>query len=182
MQPMNEKDRRALVCLLVKEMGQTDSWAGESHIQKCVYFLQEVWNVPAGYKYILYKHAPRSFELQRELAVMRARLQLDLKSRYPYGPSFILGIRGELNLGLVAQYGGAVQFVATKLSVERMDVLERMSTALYVKRKNPQLTDIQAAHRVNELQPHVKPPQASDAIDALHRLKEAASEVLVAPR
>ena len=119
MTPMNEKERRALVCLLVKEMGKTDSWAGESHIQKCVYFLQEMWNVPSGYKYILYKHAPRSFDLQRELAVMRARLQLDLKSRYPYGPSFILGIWGELNLRLVAQYGDAVKFVATELSVER---------------------------------------------------------------
>ena len=180
MTKMDQMERRALVCLLVREMGQTDSWAAESHIQKCVHFLQEMWNVPVGYKYILYKHAPYSFDLRRELAVMRARFQLDLKSRYPYGPSFILGIRGELNLGLVAKYGDAVQFVATELSVERMDVLERMSTALYVKRKNPQLTDMAAAHRVNELQPHVKIPQATDAIDELHKLESAASGAISA--
>ena len=180
MEPMNEKERRALVCLLVKEMGQTDSWAAESRIQKCVYFLQEMWNVPAGYNYILYKHAPYSFDLRRELAVMRARLQLDLKSRHPYGPSFILGFWGESNLGLVAEYGDAVQFVATELSVERMDVLERMSTALYVKRKTPQLTDMETAHRVNELQPHVKIPQAADAIDELHKLERAAGEAIPA--
>ncbi len=180
MEPMNEKERRALVCLLVHEMGQTDSWAAESHIQKCVYFLQEMWNVPVGYKYILYKHAPYSFDLQRELAMMRARLQLDLKPRYPYGPSFILGFWGESNLGLVAEYRDAVQFVATKLSVERMDVLERLSTALYVTRKDADLTDEEAARRINELKPHVKIPQAADAIEELHRLEEAASEALAA--
>ena len=180
MEPMNEKERRALVCLLVKEMGQTDSWAAESHIQKCVYFLQEMWNVPVGYKYILYKHAPYSFDLQRELAVMRARLQLDLKPRYPYGPSFILGFWGESNLGLVAEYENAVKFVATELSVRTAGSLERLSTALYVTRKNAELTDEEAVRRINELKPHVKIPQAADAIEELHRLEEAASEVLAA--
>ena len=58
MATMNERERRALVCLLVKEMGQTDSWAAETHIQKCVYFLQEMMKVPVGYDYILYKHGP----------------------------------------------------------------------------------------------------------------------------
>ena len=180
MAPMNERERRALVCLLVKEMGQTDSWAAETHIQKCVYFLQEMLKAPVGYGYIFYKHGPYSFDLRRELAVMRARFQLDLKSRYPYGPSFILGSRGESNLGLVAEHGAAVQFVATELSVKRVDVLERMSTALYVKRKNPELKDMEAAKRINELKPHVTIPQATDAIDALHKLERAVVEAIPA--
>ena len=67
-----------------------------------------------GLDYILYKHGPYSFDLRSELAVMRARYQLDLKPRYPYGPSFILGSRGELNLDLVAEFEEAVKFVATE--------------------------------------------------------------------
>lgn len=180
MEEMNEREHRALVCRLVGEMKQVKSWAAETHIQKCVYFLQEMLSVPVGYSYILYKHAPYSFDLRRELAVMRARYQLDIESRYPYGPSFILGSRGKLNLGLVAKYDDAVKFVATELSARKVDVLERLSTALYVKRKNPELTDEKAARRINELKPHVKIPQAADALDELHRLEEAASEVLAA--
>ena len=180
MESMNEREHRALVCLLVKEMGQTDSWAAETHIQKCVHFLQEMLNVPVGYSYILYKHAPYSFDLRSELAVMRARYQLDLKPRYPYGPSFILGSRGDVNLGLVAEYEEAVKFVATKLSVKTAGALERLSTALYVRAANPALTDEEAAQRINELKPHVKIPQAADAIDELHRLEETASGTLIA--
>ena len=178
MEPMNERERRALVCLLVKEMGQTESWAAETHIQKCVYFLQEMLKVPVGYDYILYKHGPYSFDLRSELAVMRARFQLDLKSRYPYGPSFILGSRGELNLGLVEQHEEAVTFVATELSVKTAGALERLSTALYVRAKNPGLRDEEATKRIHELKPHVKPPQAADAIDELHRLRAFAGKVV----
>ena len=176
MEPMNERERRALVCLLVKEMGQTDSWAAETHIQKCVYFLQEMLKVPVGYDYILYKHGPYSFDLRSELAVMRARFQLDLKPRYPYGPSFILGSRGKLNLGLVAEHEEAVKFVATELSVKTAGALERLSTALYVRRENPNLNDEESAQRINELKPHVKIYQATDAIDELHKLRACAAE------
>ena len=180
MEHMKERERRALVCLLVKEMGQTDSWAAETHIQKCVYFLQEMLKAPVGYGYIFYKHGPYSFDLRSELAVMRARYQLDLKPRYPYGPSFILGFRGEMNLGLVTEYEDTVRFVATNLSVKTAGSLERLSTALYVTRKNSELTDEEAARRINELKPHVKIPQAADAICELHKLEEAAREVLTA--
>ncbi len=180
MESMNERERRALVCRLVGEMKQCNSWAAETHIQKCVYFLQEMLKVPVGYDYILYKHGPYSFDLRRELAVMRARYQLDLESRYPYGPSFVLGSRGKLNLGLVAKHDDAVEFVTTELSTRKVDALERLSTALYVTRKNADLTDEEAARRINELKPHVKVPQAADAIEELHRLEEAASEALAA--
>ena len=180
MDAMNEKERRALVCLLVKEMGKTDSWAAETHIQKCVYFLQEMLRVPVGLDYILYKHGPYSFDLRSELAVMRARYQLDLKPRYPYGPSFILGSRGELNLGLVEQHEEAVKFVATELSVKTAGALERLSTALYVRAENPGLKDEEATQRIHDLKPHVKPSQAADAVDELHRLEETASGTLIA--
>ena len=179
MTTMEQKQRRALVCLLVKEMGQTDSWAAETHIQKCVYFLQEMLQVPVGHDYILYKHGPYSFDLRSELAVMRARYQLDLKPRYPYGPSFILGSRGELNLDLVAEFEEAVKFVATKLSVKTAGALERLSTALYVQAENPELTDEEATQRIHELKPHVKPPQAANAIDEIRKLRGCAPKLSI---
>ena len=178
MEAMKQRERMALVCSLVKEMGQTDSWAAETHIQKCVYFLQEMLRVPVGYDYILYKHGPYSFDLRRELAVMRARYQLDLKPRYPYGPSFILGSRGESNLNLVAQYDDAVKFVATEISAKTAGALERLSTALYVQVENPALVDGEAALRINELKPHVSVTDAGKAIDEIGKLRKVAAETL----
>ena len=136
MEPMTQKERRALVCRLVKAMRDAGSWTGETHIQKCLYFLQNLMKVPAGYDFILYKHGPYSFDLQREMAVMGARFQLDVEPRYPYGPSVILGPRGELDLGLVSQYAAAVEFVARELSTEVVRSLER----LYLQRSSYRLS------------------------------------------
>lgn len=176
MESMNERQRRALVCRLIKEMRQTDSWAAETHIQKCVYFLKAMLNVPVGYEYILYKHGPYSFDLRRELAVMRARFQLDMESRYPYGPSFMLGIRGELDLDLVTQYKSAVNFVATEISTRKVGGLERLSTTLYVRVESPDLTIEQAAQRINELKPHISITDAREAIDEIVQLQKIAAK------
>ena len=175
MESMKEMERRALICRLVKEMRQTDSWAAETHIQKCVYFLQAMLKVPVGYEYILYKHGPYSFDLQRELAVMRARFQLDVEPRYPYGPSFTLGIRGELDLDLVTQYKSAVNFVATEISTRKVGGLERLSTALFVQVENPDLKVWEAAKRINELKPHISITDAREAIDEIVQLQKSAA-------
>lgn len=175
MNSMKEMERRALICSLVKEMRQTDSWAAETHIQKCVYFLQEMLNVPVGYEYILYKHGPYSFDLRRELAVMRARFQLDLEPRYPFGPSFTLGTRGELGLDRVIRYNVAVKFVATEISTKKVGGLERLSTALYARVENPGLTVWQAAQRINKLKPHISTTDAREAIDEIVQLQKIAA-------
>ena len=177
MESMKEMERRALICLLVKEMREAESWAAETHIQKCVYFLQAMLNVPVGYEYILYKHGPYSFDLRRELAVMRARFQLDVEPRYPYGPSFTLGDRGRLGLDLVAQYNDAVEFVATEISTKAVGGLERLSTALYVHVESPDLMTAQAAQRINKLKPHVSTADAQEAINEIRRLRKSATEI-----
>ena len=177
MEFMKEMERRALICRLVNEMRQTVSWAAETHIQKCVYFLQAMLNVPVGYEYILYKHGPFSFDLRRELAVMRARFQLDVEPRYPYGPSFTLGARGESGLNLVTQYGSAVEFIATQISTKPVDGLERLSTALYVQVESSNVTVGEAAQRRDELKPHISIADAREAIDEIHKLRKKASKV-----
>ena len=45
MERMNQPDRRTLICHLVDGMREHDSWAGETHIQKCVLFLQNLLGV-----------------------------------------------------------------------------------------------------------------------------------------
>ena len=167
-------ERRALICRLVKAMHEKGSWVGETHIQKCVYFLQEMLRVPVGYDYILYKHGPYCFDLQRELAVMRARRQLSIEPRFPYGPSVRLGPRGEINLDRVEQHSGAVDFVAKNFSARDVRELERLSTALYVRTQNPSLDDSQVVPKIRQLKPHIDDAQAHQAVSEISQLRIAA--------
>ena len=178
MATMGQTERRALVCRLIKAMREAGSWTGETHIQKCLYFLQNLMNVPAGYDFILYKHGPYSFDLQREMAVMGARFQLDLEPRYPYGPSVILGPRGEKDLGLVSRYDDAVEFVARELSTEVVLSLERLSTAFLVQLRFPGLGAQNVALKINEIKPHISIPQAREAVEEVDELRKKAAAVL----
>ena len=175
MSTMRQRERRALVCRLVKAMREQGSWTGETHIQKCLYFLQNLMKVPAGYDFILYKHGPYSFDLQREMAVMGARFQLDVEPRYPYGPSVILGPRGELDLGLVSQYDAAVEFVARELSTEVVRSLERLSMTFLIQTEHPGMEDGKVARRINEIKPHISVPDASEAVEEIGKLREKAA-------
>ena len=88
---MEPLQRWEIISRLVRTMRQKGSWAGETHIQKCVMFLQELLGIRMGYDFILYKYGPFSFELRSDLVQMRARLMLDIEPRIEYGPSFTLG-------------------------------------------------------------------------------------------
>ncbi len=175
MTTMGQSERRALVCRLVKAMREAGSWTGETHIQKCLYFLQNLMNVPSGYDFILYKHGPYSFELQREMAVMGARFQLDLEPRYPYGPSVILGPRGENDLGLVSQYDTSVEFIAKELSTEVVTSLERLSTAFLVQLRYPDLKAQDVALEINKIKPHIPIPQARESVEEIDELRKRAA-------
>src|SRR5437867_998970 len=86
---MNRNQKLVILSRIDRELVQTGSWAGEMHLQKAVYLLQEVTDVPLGYAFVLYHYGPFSFELREELNRMRADGLLDLVAKpYPYGPSF----------------------------------------------------------------------------------------------
>ena len=135
MKRISQIERRSLLCHLVAQMRDEDSWAGETQIQKSAMFLQELLGVPLGYDFVLYKHGPFSFDLRSELALMRARLQLDVEPHLHYGPSFIPGVRGLLALKSPTRYGNAIKFVAEKISVQDTRSLERISTAFFLQEK-----------------------------------------------
>jgi len=80
--------RQAVVLSLIEKMYSNGSWCGETHIQKSIYFLQEMLGVPTDFDYILYKHVPFSFGLSDLLLAQRANLFVKLHNLpSPYAPS-----------------------------------------------------------------------------------------------
>ena len=77
---------------LSEAMRQRGSWTGETHIQKAMYFLQHLLQLPTGFDFILYKHGPFSFDLRATLTFMEAEdLAQWQPQRFPYGPSLLPG-------------------------------------------------------------------------------------------
>ena len=166
MERMTTGERRTLVTALVKSMRDKDSWAGETHIQKCIFFLQKMLKVPLGYEFVLYKHGPYSFDLRSELAEMRARLYLEVEPRSGYGPSFTLGHWGKRAAETPLSYSGAVEFVCNEISTKDVRWLERISTAFFIQSTHDEsvLKGGDIAKQVSELKPHISPEEARDAV------------------
>src|ERR1044072_9312259 len=69
---MRRREREAVVAALDDKLFECGSWCGETHLQKSLYFLQELLDVPTGFEYTLYKYGPFSSPLRGELGAMRS--------------------------------------------------------------------------------------------------------------
>jgi len=145
---------------LLKAMEERGSWCGETHVQKCVYFLQEGLGVPLGFDFMLYKHGPFSFELREALGQMRDELLIDIASRGPYGPSLVVTESGQgllsLRQGIPDSHNDKAAFVAENLGPKTVVELERLGTALYVTKQRPGATPEQRASDLTHAKPHVR--------------------------
>lgn len=170
---MKRFERDAVITALIDKLDEHGSWCGETHIQKAMFFLQELTDTDLGFEFILYKHGPFSFDLRDELTAMRADLLLELELRKPgYGPS----LRPTKNArAMVERYRDTVdqarshiQFVAEHAGSLQVTELERLGTALYViQRKKPNESAEAQAEEIVRLKPHISPEQAREALGAI---------------
>lgn len=178
----DNREKRALVLSLIRKLIELDSWCGETHIQKSLYFLQALVKVPVGYNYILYKHGPYSFDLHRELMEMRANRYLDLVPRKPYGPSIRPGHFAKMlerNSEVAARYAKHVEFVAEHLASKTVRDLEALSTALYVMRERSS-SDAEAVKMIMRLKPHITADMAETSLRSIKEMERGASRLLSA--
>ena len=162
---MERLQRASILLRLNEELRKSGSWAGETHMQKTTFFLQELLDVPLGFDFVLYKHGPFSFDLRDELTFMRAQGFFQLEPQYPYGPSLVAGAKGELLSKAfgqpVEQYAARIRFVSQKLGAKTVAELERTATALYISLREPRVADV--GERLTSLKPHISLPEARAA-------------------
>ncbi len=171
-------ERWAVVAQLIKNMRAEGGWAGETHIQKALFFLQELLKVPSDYNFMLYKHGPYSFDLHDDLGKMRAYLVLDIQLQRPYGASFGLGDTGgnviQRGKAAVERYEGQLEFVVGALGTKDVRTLERYGTALFVKGRQPEFDDVAMANKIIELKPHVTGDLALEAVREVAKIESDA--------
>jgi hypothetical protein len=173
--------RAAVVGALRDELEKHGSWAGETHVQKSAFFLQEAAGVPLGYDFILYKHGPFSFDLRDDLSAFRADGLMGLSPQAPYGPRLITTERGHFlqtrfpkTLG---RYSRQIDQVARFIGAQGVGELERLGTALLLLKSHPEWSDSRLAAEMCRLKPHVSESRALASIsrvrDFLHRVVPA---------
>lgn len=181
---MNRIQKAAVLACLVDRLRENGSWTGETHLQKGVFFLQELLGVPLGFDFMLYKHGPFSFDLRDELTTLRADYILELEVQSPpYGPKFRTTESGReikrRHPKTLATYGAQIDFVATVLGNNGVAELERLATALYVTlEEDTSVAD--RARRLHEAKPHVSNNEAFEAVERLDGIRQQARNLSLA--
>jgi len=179
---MKRIQRAAVIVSLIEALRAKDSWCGETNIQKACFFLQELTRVPLDLEFVLYKYGPYSFTLTDELTGMRADSILALRVRDPkYGPCYIPGALADSILERYPKTIGKserkVVFVAERLGNKGVADLERVATALYVRKGMGAVGVKERANRINQLKPHVSLPDAHAAVREVDKMFEDAAEL-----
>lgn len=177
-------ERKAFLLSLVKRMAEKGSWCGETHIQKSVFFLDEMLKVPTSFEFILYIHGPFSFELRDELTAMRADriLELIIPADKKYGSSLRPGDLAdkveELYPKASKKYAEKIEFIASTVAWKSVAELERLSTALFLS-NHRESKGKDLSRYLNQLKPHISVEDAKIAFKEVKRLKHKANrEVL----
>lgn len=178
---MDRFPQQAVILALLNAMKEQGSWCGETHVQKCVYFLKEGLKVPLGLDFVLYKHGPFSFDLRELLGEMRSILLIDIEQRRPYGPSLVVSESGQSLASrfprTISQWTPHIEFVSNNLADKDVASLERLSTALYVKREYREAPATERALRIVDLKPHISEERAKSAVEEVDKLLADASGI-----
>ncbi len=169
--------RRAILTELCDRLSQYGSWCGETHLQKAVYFLQEVLSLPTRFDFVLYKHGPFSFDLRDELSSLRAYGLLNVRPRpFPYGPSLETTeasrrLRKALSRTLETHIP-KIDKLCRAFRDRTAGDLEKLATVLYVRRTEGEKDEERIAKRVHELKPHIPIDDARSAVEEFNALVE----------
>lgn len=173
---LDRLQKASLIITFIEKLRINGSWGGETHVQKAMYFLQHMAELPLGFTFILYKHGPFSFDFRDELGGMFADGLLENEIiAFPYGPSLNPTPSGKRIRDIFAAsiqiYQNKLDFVAERLGNKGVVELERMGTALYVTLEDEKLDQETRSTRLIELKPHIKIDEAREAVQQVDDMR-----------
>ena len=175
---MNPRQQSAVLLEIALQLRANHSWTGETHVQKSAYLLQELLGVPAGFRFILYRHGPFSFDVRDQLHQMEAERAIQLQEQpFPYGPKIVEGTAAQALLRLMPpgeHLRPKIEFIAARLGPSNVSTLERIATALFVLREAATIPANRVA-RLMELKPHIDRAGAEEAFERLGMIEQQAA-------
>lgn len=169
-------ERKAFLVKVVEYLQELESWCGETHIQKNVFFSQHFKKIPLNYDFILYKHGPFSFELRDELISMVADKFFTVEVRNPFGASYMKGPLAnkleERYFGKIQSYFNASRDILNKFGKKNVKELEKLATVLFFLEKEGSSNYDSLARKITELKSHISEEEVKVSIKEINDLKE----------
>lgn len=171
---MLDIDKTVAILAMVEQLRDTGSWAGETHVQKAMYFLDKKCAALTDFDFVLYKHGPYSFDLHESLASLFASCLLEHQIQPPYGPRIQLTESGKAFLAKhsdqLASKETSIHTVARWFGNKGVADLEKLATALWVQTESPSATETALAERLHEIKPHIPVEDARQALQTVAAL------------
>lgn len=173
---LNERDQWSVLRALVKVLRENESWAGQTHIQKAVYLLKNLADVPLDFHFRLYRYGPYSFDLRDELSFLTERKVLKATPHEPYGLRF--EVNEECATGAEAKFTQQIEFVGKTVGNRNIGELEALSTALMVALDLPKANFEERLAKLKELKPKLSDSLARNALSEIETLNQKARSLV----
>lgn len=179
---MDRLEKAALLLRLVDELHKKGSPCGHTHLQKAAYFAQHLMDVPLGFRFVLYRHGPFSFDLRDECTALRADDLLRFGAMQSWGPEIKPTERKEYIDGIfhrtLGRYNESIAFVAEMVGDKGSSELERLGTALFVTLDGDCGSAIEdRCRRITELKPHITSEKAQTAVEKIDGIIESSKRL-----
>lgn len=178
---MSTDERRVMLVDIVEKLNRANSFSGETHIQKAVYFLVDMLRVDLGFSFVLYKYGPFSFDLRSELLYLESVGVLERRESESTGSHFSPGRNSasfkSLTKADTAMYQGQINWIIEQFFGEGHTVaqLEKEATALFAL-KHFEGDEEAKAEKINQVKPHISVADAQEDIHRIHQLLEVARD------
>ena len=179
-------EHRDIISLLLKTMNsmwEKSSWCGETHIQKNMFFLQELMEVPFEWSFIIYKYGPYSFDLSYLIGEIHSYGLIELVPQWGFRPKIRVTEYGkefyEDISELCCTYGKQIEFVADEFGSKNVSELERLATGLHITLdKKVENKSVEArSRRLNYLKPHIKLNDAHAVMNEVDKIVDRARTI-----
>jgi hypothetical protein len=158
--------KHAFIIATVGALQDHEGWSGRTQLQKSLFLLKALTDVDVPFQYVLYKHGPYSFDLEEELVQVRSYAAVRVNPIPAYGVTLELDKNADyvrrkapLNAVELQEIGRICAFAAPK----NVTALERIATAVWVRRQEGITEPYAVSQRVHVLKPHVSVEEAAAA-------------------
>ena len=175
---MNRLQKAALISEMLDRMIERGSWGGETHLQKCLFFLQSMRGVPTDYVFQLYKYGPFSFDLRDELVHLQAEgmVQLDPRSA-SYGSSLKTSEASQTLRRYfpktLDKYGRAIDLIADHFGKLNASELGKLATAYYFHLEDTDRSDEDVGKKVNAVKSYISVMEGAEAARRIRKIAES---------
>ena len=160
----------AILGSFVERLRTSDKPCGETLLQKSVFVMKELFDLPLTDEFRIHYYGPFSFELRDRLASMEADDIVRVRPR-DMGVTYEVGERfSQLRARFAADIESAsraIDFTAERLGSLGVKQLEPLTTALFVTREQPAASVQQRTHRLREIKEHINEPEALRAVEKI---------------